>query len=62
MKNIFLFKSLKYNFTKNEIIIILLSLSSVYGINQTNFKSSKHNSSDNSNLFEQDIDLVFMKI
>ena len=42
-----------------KLLLFLLSLSSVYGINQTNFKSSKHNSSDNGNLFEQDIDLVF---
>ncbi len=42
-----------------KLLLILLSLSSVYGINQTNFKSIKHNSSGNSDSFEQDINLVF---
>ena len=42
-----------------KLLLILLSLKSVYSINQTNFKSIKHNSSGNSGSFEQDINLVF---
>ena len=42
-----------------KLLLILLSLSSVYSVNQTNFKSIKHNSSGNSVSFEQDIHLVF---